>query len=71
MKQILRPRRNCWAISPVDETGLLVDGRDYYRAFYQAAQRARRYILVAGWQFDGAVPCCVAMTGAVLGSCRF
>ena len=40
----------------MEETGLLVDGRDYYRAFYQAAQQARRYILIAGWQFDSAVP---------------
>ncbi|WP_437968004.1 phospholipase D-like domain-containing protein [Sorangium sp. So ce260] len=32
--------------------GLLIDGSDYYRAFYSAAQRARRYILLSGWQFD-------------------
>jgi phosphatidylserine/phosphatidylglycerophosphate/cardiolipin synthase-like enzyme len=31
---------------------LLIDGRDYYRAFYQAARTAQRYILIAGWQFD-------------------
>lgn len=29
-----------------------MDGDDYYRAFYQAGQRAKRYILLAGWQFD-------------------
>lgn len=31
---------------------MLIDGRDYYRAFYQAARTAERYILIAGWQFD-------------------
>lgn len=36
--------------------GLLIDGEDYYRAFYQAACRARRSILIAGWQFDSEVP---------------
>lgn len=32
--------------------GLLVDGDDYYRAFYAAAQHAKSHILLAGWQFD-------------------
>ncbi len=39
----------------VQETGLLIDGRDYYRAFYHAARMAQRYILIAGWQFDSTV----------------
>jgi hypothetical protein len=30
------------------ETGVLVDAREYYRAFYQSALKARRYILLAG-----------------------
>ena len=55
-KPILKAGRNCWAMSPVQETGLLVDGRDYYSAFYHAAKKARRYILLAGWQFDSGVP---------------
>lgn len=37
------------------QSGLLVDGRDYYRAFYQAALGAQSYILISGWQFDSAV----------------
>jgi phosphatidylserine/phosphatidylglycerophosphate/cardiolipin synthase-like enzyme len=37
------------------ETGVLIDASDYYRAFYQAACQARRYILLAGWQFDSEV----------------
>ena len=36
----------------MSQTGLLVDGGDYYRAFYRAAQAAERYILISGWQFD-------------------
>lgn len=30
----------------------MVDGDDYYRAFYEVAQKAQHYILLAGWQFD-------------------
>jgi phospholipase D1/2 len=37
------------------ESGVLVDARDYYRAFYNAAKNARSYIALAGWQFDADV----------------
>lgn len=47
--------RNCWDIGEVEETGLLIDGRDYYRAFYEAAKNAQRYILISGWEFDSDV----------------
>lgn len=30
---------------------MLVDGRDFYRAFHDAARRAERSILMTGWQF--------------------
>jgi phosphatidylserine/phosphatidylglycerophosphate/cardiolipin synthase-like enzyme len=42
-------------IYPVQETGLLVDACDYFRAFYRSALKARQYILLAGWQFDSEV----------------
>ncbi len=43
-----------WKSSPVEEMALLVDGEIYYRAFVRAARRARRSILLSGWQFDTA-----------------
>jgi phospholipase D1/2 len=52
---ILDPGRHVWRTRPVDEFGLLVDANDYYREFYRAALRARRYILLSGWQFDSDV----------------
>ncbi|HEU4343025.1 MAG TPA: phospholipase D-like domain-containing protein [Candidatus Binatia bacterium] len=55
MNPILRPGINCWDIGEVSKTGLLVDGRDYYRAFYRAAKTAKSYILLSGWQFDSDV----------------
>lgn len=55
MHQILEPGKNCEGIYPVSKTGLLVDGSSYYNAFYEVASRARRYILMAGWQFDSDV----------------
>jgi phospholipase D1/2 len=52
VRKILKPGRNCRDISEVNKTGLLVDARDYYRAFYRAAKAAESYILLSGWQFD-------------------
>jgi phospholipase D1/2 len=52
MTRILQASRNFWCEQPVTAVGLLVDGQDYYRAFHEAAQRAERYILMTGWQFD-------------------
>ncbi|MBJ6726488.1 phospholipase D-like domain-containing protein [Geomesophilobacter sediminis] len=49
---ILKEGVNCLGTFPTDRCSLLVDGADYYRAFYLAARKARRYILLAGWQFD-------------------
>ena len=49
---LLEPGRNCWQRGSVSQTGLLVDGCDYYRAFYHAAKAAEHYILIFGWQFD-------------------
>jgi len=39
----------------VDDAGVLVDAKDYYRAFYESARGARRSILMSGWQFDSGV----------------
>jgi phospholipase D1/2 len=44
-----------WQRLVAGEAGLLVDARDYYYAFFKAAQRARHYIVMAGWQFDSGV----------------
>ena len=55
MKEILSAGVNCCDIGAVNQTGLLIDGRDYYRAFCAAAETAERHILLSGWQFDSDV----------------
>jgi len=53
---MLAPGQNCWvAAAPVQAAGLLIDARSYYRAFYQVAQQAQRYILIAGWKLNSDV----------------
>ncbi|MBI1912752.1 MAG: phospholipase [Deltaproteobacteria bacterium] len=53
--RILKPGRNCRDISEINKAGLLVDGHDYYRAFYHAALKAQSHIFISGWQFDSQV----------------
>ncbi|MBX3220657.1 MAG: phospholipase [Labilithrix sp.] len=44
-----------WRIHERSESALLIDGRDYYRAFFSAASKATTSILLLGWQFDSDV----------------
>ncbi len=53
--RIIEPGRNCFENSAVEESGVCVDGAEYYAAFYRAALKARRYIIISGWQFDSEV----------------
>ncbi|WP_437644225.1 phospholipase D-like domain-containing protein [Sorangium sp. So ce362] len=55
MAKIIDPRRHTWCSTPVDSFGLLVDADEYYPEFYRVASGARRYMLLAGWQFDSDV----------------
>jgi phosphatidylserine/phosphatidylglycerophosphate/cardiolipin synthase-like enzyme len=47
--------RTTWRVHEHVRAGLLIDVQDYYRAFYAAASRAKRSILILGWQFDSDV----------------
>jgi phosphatidylserine/phosphatidylglycerophosphate/cardiolipin synthase-like enzyme/uncharacterized membrane protein YdjX (TVP38/TMEM64 family) len=51
-QSLLRLGYNCWAIAHAERVALIVDAADYFRAFYQAALRARRSILVLAWDFN-------------------
>ena len=52
---ILEPGTTCAVATTAPRSGLLVDGRDYYRAFHDVCLQAQREILVLGWQFDSRV----------------
>jgi phosphatidylserine/phosphatidylglycerophosphate/cardiolipin synthase-like enzyme len=54
-KPLLIPGETCASIVANSRGGLLVDGRDFYRAFYEAACNAQRTIVMAGWQFSSGV----------------
>ena len=51
-ESLLRPGYNCCAVARAERVALLVDAEDYFRAFHQAALRARRSITILGWDFN-------------------
>jgi phospholipase D1/2 len=51
-RSILRLGYNCWAVARAERVGLIVDAKDYFQAFYEAALRARRSIVILGWDFN-------------------
>jgi phosphatidylserine/phosphatidylglycerophosphate/cardiolipin synthase-like enzyme len=52
---VLREGRNCWRICASDRAAVLVDGENYFAHLHDALQRARRSILILGWDFDGRI----------------
>jgi phospholipase D1/2 len=53
---LFEPAKNCWRVTHSDRLSFLVDGAAYFSAFREAAKRARRSIVMLGWDFDTHVP---------------
>ncbi len=49
---LLRAGYNCWTVAHAERVSFLIDAAAYFRAFYQAALRARRSIVILGWDFN-------------------
>jgi phosphatidylserine/phosphatidylglycerophosphate/cardiolipin synthase-like enzyme len=52
---ILRLGDNCWRIAPASRAASLVDACAYYAALDEALRKARRSIVIVGWDFDGRI----------------
>jgi phosphatidylserine/phosphatidylglycerophosphate/cardiolipin synthase-like enzyme len=55
---VLKPGRNCWRIARADKVAVLIDASNYYARLEHALRRARRSILIIGWDFDGRIKLC-------------
>jgi len=51
-RSLLRPGYNCFAVARARRVALLVDAQPYFRAFYEAALKARRSITILAWDFN-------------------
>jgi phospholipase D1/2 len=55
MRGVLDPGRNCSVITAADRFALLVDGSNYYGALAECIARARRTVVIVGWDLDSRV----------------
>src|SRR5260221_827685 len=49
---LLRPGYNCWTVGRAERVAILIDAADYFKAFTEAALRAKRSITILGWDFN-------------------
>ena len=56
--RILKPGRNCWTIARAGRAALLPDAATYFGRLDQILHKARRQILIVGWDFDGRIELC-------------
>lgn len=49
---LLVPGRNCWRVEPASRVAFLVDNAAFFAAAKRAIMKARRSILLLGWEFD-------------------
>jgi len=54
-KTILVEGRNCWRTVPADRVAFLIDGASYFAAFKASVERAKKSVLIAGWDFDSRI----------------
>lgn len=52
---MLTPGRNCWRAERARRVAFIVDAAAYFAAFRAAAARARRSILIIGWDIDSRI----------------
>jgi phospholipase D1/2 len=56
--QICVEGKNCWRIAPANRAAFLIDADAYFSALASAFGRARRFILISGWQLDSRFRLC-------------
>ncbi len=49
---LLTPGRNCWRVETADRFAVLMENSAFFDALRSALGRARRSIVILGWQFD-------------------
>lgn len=52
---ILKTGRNCWRIENATRAAIIVDADDYFRAVRAAMCKAKRRIMLIGWDFDARI----------------
>lgn len=51
-ESLLNPGQNCWRVEKADRLAVLMENAAYFDALRSALSKARRSIVILGWQFD-------------------
>ena len=54
-KRLARPGHNCWRVEQTGRFAMIADADDYFTAVRRAMLKARRSILMIGWDFDARI----------------
>lgn len=54
-KRILKEGHNCCKIRSVDRLAMLIDGEEYYQAFFETVPKAKESIDILGWEVDSRI----------------
>src|SRR6202012_2592951 len=49
---VLRGAESAFVTANTERSGVLIDAESYYRTLYRALERAERFVLISGWQFE-------------------
>ena len=49
---LLTPGENCWRVETADRFAVLMENAAYFDALHSALGKARRSVVILGWQFD-------------------
>ena len=52
---MLEPGRNCWRIERASQASVLIDAENYFAAARAAMLKAKKQILLVGWDFDARI----------------
>ncbi len=50
--RVIEPGTNCWRIDRADRAAVLIDGAAYFAALESSLRKAKRSIVILGWDFD-------------------
>ncbi len=50
-RSLFQPGHNCWRVENAQRAAFLIDGDIYFTSFVEAARKAKRSILISGWDF--------------------
>ena len=54
-RPILKEGHNCWRIARARRAAVLIDGAHYYAQLEKVLRRARKSIIIIGWDFDAGI----------------